>query len=160
MLEGEFNSMNELYRAAPNLVPKPYGWGQLTVFNPKTYYYLCDFIEFTSQKPDPVPLCKKLVALHKSSMSPNGMFGFHLKPPPPGDELESQLVRLFRPDLSAIPGVGSEGQRHQEGYRTTRRAGHSTCRAAGVGTARSRSAIHQTVTDSRRYVKPPGLRIS
>jgi protein-ribulosamine 3-kinase len=80
MLEGEFHSMNELYEAAPNLAPKPHAWGQLTVSNPKTYYFLCDFIELKSQKPDPVQLCEKLVALHKSSKSPTDMFGFHIKP--------------------------------------------------------------------------------
>ncbi|MCJ1384246.1 hypothetical protein MMC17_007362 [Xylographa soralifera] len=80
MLEGEFHSMNELYKAAPNLVPKPHAWGQLTISNPNTYYFLCDFLEITGRNPDPVQLCAKLVALHKSSTSPTNMFGFHINP--------------------------------------------------------------------------------
>ncbi|KAK3377534.1 hypothetical protein B0H63DRAFT_477375 [Podospora didyma] len=83
MLEGEFHSMKELSQLAPpNFIPKPHGWGQLTtaVDNPKTYYSLCDFIEFNPQvDPDAVRLCEKLVALHKSSKSPTGMFGLHTK---------------------------------------------------------------------------------
>lgn len=80
MLEGEFHSMNELYKAAPNLVPKPIAWGQLSVPSPPTYYFLCDFVDTTGKDPDPIQLCSKLVALHKSSRSPTNMFGFHLNP--------------------------------------------------------------------------------
>ncbi|RKK80378.1 hypothetical protein BFJ68_g17722 [Fusarium oxysporum] len=80
MLKGEFYSMNELYMVAPNLVPKPHAWGQLTVSNPETFYFLCDYLETSSQDPDPVQLCSKLVTLHKSSKSPTGMFGFHVNP--------------------------------------------------------------------------------
>ncbi|KAL8647101.1 MAG: hypothetical protein Q9210_005753 [Variospora velana] len=78
MLEGEFNSMCELYKTAPAFVPKPYTWGKLNVSNPDTYYFLCDFIEMTNQNPDPVQLCTKLVGMHQASVSPNGMFGFHV----------------------------------------------------------------------------------
>ncbi|KAF2785733.1 hypothetical protein K505DRAFT_189463, partial [Melanomma pulvis-pyrius CBS 109.77] len=78
MLEGEFDSMKALHLAAPNLVPKPHAWGQLNVSEPETYFFLCDFIEFTDQNPDPVQLCAKLVALHRSSKSPTDMFGFHI----------------------------------------------------------------------------------
>jgi protein-ribulosamine 3-kinase len=70
--------MNELYKAAPNLVPKLHAWGRLNVSNPNAYCFLCDFIEMTSQNPDPVQLCAKLVELHKSSKSPTNMFGFHV----------------------------------------------------------------------------------
>ncbi|KAL8833637.1 MAG: hypothetical protein Q9170_004158 [Blastenia crenularia] len=78
MLEGEFNSMCELYKTAPNFVPKPYTWGKLNVSNPDTYYFLCDFIEMTNQNPDPPQLCTKLVEMHQVSVSPTGMFGFHV----------------------------------------------------------------------------------
>ncbi len=77
MLEGEFNSMGELYKMAPNFVPKPYAWGKLNVSDPDTYYFLCDFIDMTNQNPDPVQLCTKLVQLHQASESPTGKFGFH-----------------------------------------------------------------------------------
>ena len=78
MLEGEFNSMCELYNTAPTFVPKPYTWGQLNISSPDTYYFLCDFIEMTNQIPDPVQLCTKLVQLHQTSVSPTGKFGFHI----------------------------------------------------------------------------------
>lgn len=78
MLEGEFNSMRELYKAAPNFVPAPYTWGKLDVPSPETYYFLCDFIEMTNQNPDPLQLCTKLVRLHQDSISPTGKFGFHI----------------------------------------------------------------------------------
>lgn len=78
MLEGEFNSMCELYNTAPTFVPEPYTWGKLNVSNPDTYYFLCDFIEMTNQNPDPVQLCTKLVQMHRSSESPTGQFGFHI----------------------------------------------------------------------------------
>jgi fructosamine-3-kinase len=78
MLEGEFNSMVELYKTAPNFVPEPYTWGKLNVSNPDTYFFLCDFIEMTSQIPDPTQLCTKLVQLHQASVSPTGKFGFHV----------------------------------------------------------------------------------
>ncbi|OIW25255.1 hypothetical protein CONLIGDRAFT_718125 [Coniochaeta ligniaria NRRL 30616] len=80
MLEGEFHSMTELYKVIPELVPKPHAWGQLSVSHPKTYYFLCDFIDMTNQAPDPVQLCSKLVALHRTSKSPTDMFGFHVTP--------------------------------------------------------------------------------
>ncbi|CAI6336637.1 unnamed protein product [Periconia digitata] len=78
MLEGEFNSMCELYKNAPDFVPEPYAWGKLNVAHPETYYFLCDFIEMTSQNPDPDQLCTKLARLHQESVSPNGKFGFHV----------------------------------------------------------------------------------
>ncbi|TAQ86947.1 hypothetical protein B7494_g4729 [Chlorociboria aeruginascens] len=79
MLEGEFNSMCELHKTAPNFVPEPYAWGKLNVSSPDTYYFLCDFIEMTDQNPDPVELSTKLVQMHQASKSPTGKFGFHIK---------------------------------------------------------------------------------
>ncbi|KAI9369764.1 Fructosamine kinase-domain-containing protein [Aspergillus egyptiacus] len=78
MLEGEFNSMVELYKTSPNFVPKPYTWGKLSVSSPDTYYFLCDFIDMINSNPDPIKLCTKLVQLHQASESPTGMFGFHI----------------------------------------------------------------------------------
>ena len=78
MLDGEYHSMCELYKTAPGFVPKPYTWGKLNVSSPDTFYFLCDFIEMTNQDPDPVQLCTKLVEMHQASVSPTGMFGFHV----------------------------------------------------------------------------------
>lgn len=78
MLEGEFNSMCELHKTAPKFVPKPYTWGKLNVSGPDTYYFLCDFIAMTNQTPDPDLFGTKLVQMHQASVSPTGMFGFHI----------------------------------------------------------------------------------
>ncbi|KAF2671660.1 hypothetical protein BT63DRAFT_422204 [Microthyrium microscopicum] len=78
MLEGEFNSMRELYNTAPNFIPKPHTWGKLNVSNPDTYFFLCQFIEMTNDNPDPTQLCIKMVELHRNSVSPTGQFGFHI----------------------------------------------------------------------------------
>lgn len=80
MLESEFQSMDDIHKVSETFIPKSYGWGQLSVSEPKTYYYIRDFLDLKNQDPDPVGLCKKLVALHKSSRSPTGMFGFQIKP--------------------------------------------------------------------------------
>jgi len=80
MLEGEFESMKALHAAAPTLVPKPHAWGQVDVTEPTMYFFLCDFIELSDQNSDAVQLCSKLVALHKSTQSPNNLFGFHVNP--------------------------------------------------------------------------------
>ena len=78
MLEGEFNSMSELHKFAPNFVPRPYTWGKLNIDEPATYFFLCEFIEMTNENPDPVQFCTKLVQLHQASVSPTGKFGFHI----------------------------------------------------------------------------------
>ncbi|CZT08661.1 uncharacterized protein RAG0_13675 [Rhynchosporium agropyri] len=80
MLESEFLSMDDIHKVSENFVPKSYGWGQLSVSEPKTYFYIRDLLDLKHQDPDPMSLCKKLVTLHKSSESPTGMFGFPIKP--------------------------------------------------------------------------------
>ena len=76
MLQGEYHSMVELYRWAPGFVPQPYTWGQLNVTDPDTYFFVCEFIEMTTDDPDPVQLATKLAKLHLGSHSPTGKFGF------------------------------------------------------------------------------------
>ncbi|KAH6882135.1 hypothetical protein BKA58DRAFT_446573 [Alternaria rosae] len=79
MLEGEYNSMCELYKVASTFFPKRYAYAQFNVSDPKSYFLLCSFLDMdTSQAPDPEQLCKKLVMLHLSSESPTGQFGFHI----------------------------------------------------------------------------------
>ena len=72
--------MNELYKVAADLIPKPNAWGKLTVSNLNTYSFLYDFIDTTGEDSDPVQLYTKLVALHRSSKSPNDIFRFHINP--------------------------------------------------------------------------------
>jgi fructosamine-3-kinase len=78
MLEGEFNSMTALYNTSPDFIPRPINWGKLSATDPEVYFFLCQFIEMTNHNPDPAQLCKKLVQLHQNSVSPTGMFGFHI----------------------------------------------------------------------------------
>ncbi|KIY00051.1 uncharacterized protein Z520_04689 [Fonsecaea multimorphosa CBS 102226] len=78
MLEGEFNSMSELYKTMPELFPKPYTWGKYSTSSVETYYFLAEFIDMSDRVPEPDQLCSKLARLHKTSVSPTGKFGFHV----------------------------------------------------------------------------------
>ena len=76
LLEGEFHSMSELYKWAPDFVPKPHSFGKCASEEPEAYFFLSQYVEMASGMPDPVPLCQKLARLHKESVSPTGKFGF------------------------------------------------------------------------------------
>ena len=78
MMEGEFNSMSELYKWQPDLVPKPLAWGKYRIEEPETYFFLQQYIDMSDRVPDPEQLCKKVAQLHRNSTSPNGEFGFHI----------------------------------------------------------------------------------
>ncbi|KAL6855465.1 hypothetical protein ACO1O0_006612 [Amphichorda felina] len=77
MMEGEFNAMSELYKWAPDLVPKPHSFGKYSRGNPQTYFFLSEYIPMSDKMPDPNQLCQKLARLHRESQSPTGEFGFH-----------------------------------------------------------------------------------
>ena len=76
MMEGEYNSMSELYRLAPSFVPKPHAWGTFRSANPTTHFFLCDFVDMDNQLPDPSLFCTRLAEIHLNSVSPTGQFGF------------------------------------------------------------------------------------
>jgi protein-ribulosamine 3-kinase len=78
LMEGEFHAMSELYKAMPNMVPKPHAWGRYAVKTPETYFFLQEYIEMSDRVPAPDQLCKKLALLHRNSVSPTGKFGFHV----------------------------------------------------------------------------------
>lgn len=78
VMEGEFNSMTELHKAMPELVPKPLGWGKYSTTSPETYFFLAEFIDMSDRIPEPNQLCTKLARLHRTSVSPTGQFGFHI----------------------------------------------------------------------------------
>lgn len=78
LMEGEFHAMLELYTAAPEFVPKPHSWGEFRIRDPRTYFFLSQFIDMSDRVPDPNQLCTKLARLHRNSISPTGMFGFHI----------------------------------------------------------------------------------
>lgn len=77
MMEGEFNSMSELYMWAPGFVPRPHSWGKYAKGSPDTYFFLSQFLKMGDAMPDPEYLCSKLARLHHDSHSPTGKFGFH-----------------------------------------------------------------------------------
>ncbi|KAH7128208.1 Fructosamine kinase-domain-containing protein [Dendryphion nanum] len=77
-MESEYTSMSELYKFAPNFVPKPHSWGRYASEDPETYFFLVDFVDMKDCMPDPDQLCAKLALLHKQSKSPTGKFGFQM----------------------------------------------------------------------------------
>lgn len=63
----------------PDLVPKPYAWGELKGVPSPVYFFLIEFKHFRgSGLPDPVKLGSRLAALHRKSVSLTGKFGFHM----------------------------------------------------------------------------------
>ncbi|KAH8431412.1 uncharacterized protein LDX57_009074 [Aspergillus melleus] len=62
----------------PDFVPKPYTWGKFDQTEPMTYFFLSEFVDMSDEVPDPSQLCTKLARLHRDSISPTGMFGFHI----------------------------------------------------------------------------------
>ncbi|KAJ4405277.1 hypothetical protein N0V82_010349 [Gnomoniopsis sp. IMI 355080] len=77
MMQGEFHSISEFYKFAPDFVPKPHSWGRYALDGFEAYFLLLEYIEMTSEAmPDPVQLCSKLARVHRESKSPTGQFGF------------------------------------------------------------------------------------
>jgi protein-ribulosamine 3-kinase len=79
MLQSEFEGVSALYPIAPNLMPRPIGWGSYKS-DPNTYYYLGEYVSMIEEIPDYQVFCAMLAKLHRDSMplSPNGKFGFHV----------------------------------------------------------------------------------
>jgi fructosamine-3-kinase len=78
MILGEYESLKEIYAVSPNIVPKPYAWGNYDGPNSHTYFLLTEFREVGEQPPNPVKFTKRLAEMHKKSQSPTGKFGFHV----------------------------------------------------------------------------------
>ena len=76
MMEGESNSMTAIYTSIPTFAPKPLAWGKLKDTPPDTYFFLMEFLDLSSELPDPVDFCSRLAELHQTSKSPTGKFGF------------------------------------------------------------------------------------
>jgi protein-ribulosamine 3-kinase len=70
--------MYELYKTMPSIVPTPRGSGRC--LDSDAYYYLCDYLDIDHRAPNPVKLGHKIAELHRRSISPTGMFGFHVVP--------------------------------------------------------------------------------
>lgn len=79
-LGAEFRGMTTLYETMGNLVPKPVGVGTYTssAYSPGSiHFFICDFVEMKSANTvAPIDVLTKGVArMHKTLVSPNGMFG-------------------------------------------------------------------------------------
>ncbi|KAL8712660.1 MAG: hypothetical protein Q9220_003192 [cf. Caloplaca sp. 1 TL-2023] len=75
-MEGEYNSMSELFKLAPSFLPRPYAWGVFRRQDPTTHFFLCDFVDMENEMPDPSSFCARLAEIHQNSISPTGKFGF------------------------------------------------------------------------------------
>ncbi|KAI0156468.1 Fructosamine kinase-domain-containing protein [Xylariaceae sp. FL1272] len=76
MMEGEFNSLKAIRDISPLFAPKPYGWGKFETSD--VYFLVMDFLDLKMSLVNPAKFCARLFELHQKSVSPTGMFGFHL----------------------------------------------------------------------------------
>lgn len=80
MLGGEFESSKVIHSTMPDFIPTPSGFGKYKVENPETYFYLSKFVDMdVASPPDPADFTSRLAHLHKTSQSPTGNFGFHVR---------------------------------------------------------------------------------
>ncbi|KAL4897560.1 Fructosamine kinase-domain-containing protein [Aspergillus ambiguus] len=78
MVQGEFESMAAIYAVLPDFAPKPISYGSYES-STDTHFFLCEYRDMKlGQMPQPDIFGARLAALHKSSKSPNGKFGFHI----------------------------------------------------------------------------------
>ena len=79
MVEGEFASMRTLRSIAPEMVPKPIGYGTFETDEDR-HFFLCEFVDLYDELPDPVDFCQGIAELHLRSMkhSPSSQFGFEV----------------------------------------------------------------------------------
>lgn len=78
MCHGEFDSMKAIYAVVPDFAPKPIAWGTYQSI-PNTHFFLCEYRRMEENViPEPIEFANRLSALHTSSVSPTGKFGFHI----------------------------------------------------------------------------------
>ncbi|KNG90909.1 hypothetical protein ANOM_000702 [Aspergillus nomiae NRRL 13137] len=77
MVHGEFESMKAIHTLLPDFAPKPIAWGTYKD-TPDIHFFLCEYREMAHEMPDPHKFTARLAALHQSSTSPTGQFGFHM----------------------------------------------------------------------------------
>ncbi|KAK8063113.1 hypothetical protein PG997_015210 [Apiospora hydei] len=76
MVAGEFEPMKAIRALLPEFVPAPIAHGTYESC-PDTHFFLCEFRNMVEEMPDPYKFAAQLAALHQSSKSPTGKFGFH-----------------------------------------------------------------------------------
>lgn len=67
MVYSEFESMEWLYRVAPNMVPRPIGRGTCKI-DSNTHFFLCEYVDLHDGLPDKNRFCRDLATLHQDSM--------------------------------------------------------------------------------------------
>ncbi|KAI1848994.1 hypothetical protein JX265_013737 [Neoarthrinium moseri] len=77
MVRSEYESTKAIHCLQQDFVPRPIAWGTLESV-PDTHFLLCEYREMVNKMPEPSEFAARLVALHHSSRSPTGKFGFHL----------------------------------------------------------------------------------
>ncbi|KAI1842480.1 hypothetical protein JX266_011375 [Neoarthrinium moseri] len=77
MVRSEYESTKAIHCLQQDFVPRLIAWGTLESV-PDTHFLLCEYREMVNKMPEPSEFAARLVALHHSSRSPTGKFGFHL----------------------------------------------------------------------------------
>lgn len=78
MVCNEYKSMAILYKAIPELVAEPLGWGSYHD-DPDAYFFLSRYCEMSDDiLPDVAEFTELLAKLHRENISPTGEFGFPL----------------------------------------------------------------------------------
>ncbi|TLS23923.1 hypothetical protein PpBr36_08241 [Pyricularia pennisetigena] len=79
LCEGEYESQLVIEEAfGPGFGPRARAWGEFNSGGTHFYFFLSDFHDMDmATAPEPFSFVDKIVALHQSSKSPTGKFGFH-----------------------------------------------------------------------------------
>ena len=56
--------------------PMPWHFGSLKETSSPSFFFLCEFVDITTDPPDPKALAARLAQMHRESQSPTGKFGF------------------------------------------------------------------------------------
>ena len=78
MARGEYESQKALAEHLPEHAAVPLAYGTLDL-DPSKSFFLTPFLHLDGGDPDPEELARVLGALHRSSTSPTGKYGFHVQ---------------------------------------------------------------------------------
>lgn len=79
MCEGEFRSLDTMYKLMPESCPRPVGYGEFQA-TPGTFFVIMDFLYLFAEQPDPTKITRLIADLHKKTQgqSPENKFGFYV----------------------------------------------------------------------------------
>ncbi|KAK8093205.1 uncharacterized protein PG998_014606 [Apiospora kogelbergensis] len=109
MAEAEYEGAKALFGVIPDNVAAPLAWGPLQA-DPTKSFFLTRFRNLRDRSPPVAQLLDVLKKLHTASVSPSGMFGFHVTTwfDPPSminhwtDNREEYFGRQFRTDMAFV----------------------------------------------------------